>query len=146
MKAAQGSQACHEASHLGTGPFGIEYAVGDYAVRDQGYGHKVRVHVLPGLQGQQNALPLLAHVEGFHNIPLDEIRERISEIEKGKPVYVMCQSGLRSYIACRILEADGYEAYNFAGGYRFYDAVMNDKALIEEAYDCGMDKSNDELS
>ena len=86
------------------------------------------------------------HVEGFHNIPLDEIRERISEIEKGKPVYVMCQSGLRSYIACRILEADGYEAYNFAGGYRFYDAVMNDKALIEEAYDCGMDKSNDELS
>lgn len=54
------------------------------------------------------------HVEGFHNIPLDEIRERISEIEKGKPVYVMCQSGLRSYIACRILEADGYEAYNFA--------------------------------
>ena len=80
------------------------------------------------------------HVEGFRNIPLDELRERISEIEKGKPVYVMCQSGLRSYIACRILEADGYEAYNFAGGYRFYDAVMNDKALIEEAYDCGMDK------
>ena len=38
-----------------------------------------------------------------------------------------------------ILEGNGYEAYNFAGGFRFYDAVMNDRALIETAYACGMD-------
>ena len=80
------------------------------------------------------------HMEGFRNIPVDELRDRLDEIEPGKPVYVICQSGLRSYIACRILEANGHEAYNFAGGFRFYDTVTNDRALIERAYACGMDK------
>lgn len=79
------------------------------------------------------------HIDGFKNIPVDELRERISEIEKGKPVYLICQSGLRSYIASRILEENGYETYNFSGGFRFYDAVVNDRALIERAYACGMD-------
>ena len=80
------------------------------------------------------------HIDGFKNIPVDELRERIGEIEAGKPVYVICQSGLRSYIATRILEGYGFEAYNFAGGFRFYDAVMNDRALIEKSFACGMDK------
>ncbi len=80
------------------------------------------------------------HIEGFVNIPVDELRERIGEIEAEKPVYVICQSGLRSYIATRILEGHGFEAYNFAGGFRYYDAVMNDRALIEKAYACGMDR------
>ena len=80
------------------------------------------------------------HIEGFRNIPVDELRQRIDEIEKGKPVYVICQSGLRSYIATRILEGYGFEAYNFAGGFRFYDAVMNDRALVEASLACGMDR------
>ena len=80
------------------------------------------------------------HIEGFRNIPVDELRERLGEIESGKPVYVICQSGLRSYIACRILAGYGYEAYNFAGGFRFYDAVTNDRRLIEQATACGMDQ------
>ena len=80
------------------------------------------------------------HIEGFTNIPVDELRERIGEIPAGKPVYLICQSGLRSYIATRILEGLGYEAYNFAGGYRFYQAVMEDKTLSQVAFPCGMDK------
>jgi rhodanese-related sulfurtransferase len=80
------------------------------------------------------------HIEGFKNIPVDELRGRLNEIETGKPVYVICQSGLRSYIASRILEGNGFHAYNFAGGYRFYSTVVNDKALIESAFSCGMDK------
>ena len=80
------------------------------------------------------------HIEGFRNIPVDELRDRLDEVEKGKPVYVICQSGLRSYIASRILEGNGYTAYNFAGGFRFYDAVMNDRRLNEAAYPCGMDR------
>ena len=79
------------------------------------------------------------HISGFINIPLDELREHIHEIEKGKPVYLICQSGLRSYIASRILEGYGYETYNFSGGFRYYDAVVNDRVLIEVAYACGMD-------
>ena len=80
------------------------------------------------------------HIEGFTNIPVDELRERIGEIPVEKPVYVICQSGLRSYIATRILEGYGYEAYNFAGGFRFYEAVVQDKVLSEAAFPCGMDK------
>ena len=80
------------------------------------------------------------HIDGFRNIPVDEMRERLDELEPGKPVYVICQSGLRSYIACRILTGNGYECYNFSGGFRFYDAVVNDRRLIESAFDCGMDK------
>ena len=79
------------------------------------------------------------HIEGFQNIPVDELRERISEITPGKPVYVICQSGLRSYIATRILEGYGFEAYNFAGGFRFYDAVTNERALVKNATPCGME-------
>lgn len=80
------------------------------------------------------------HIEGFRNIPVDELREHLEEIEKNKPVYVICQSGLRSYIATRILEGSGYEAYNFSGGFRFYDAVNNDRCLIKTASACGMDQ------
>nr|WP_325195739.1 FAD-dependent oxidoreductase [uncultured Oscillibacter sp.] len=82
----------------------------------------------------------LGHIDGFTNIPVDELRERLGELDKGKPVYVICQSGLRSYIACRILAGNGFECYNFSGGFRFYDAVMNDRCLIESATACGMDK------
>ena len=80
------------------------------------------------------------HIDGFLNIPVDELRERLDELDKGKPVYVICQSGLRSYIACRILAGNGFECYNFSGGFRFYDAVMHDRCLIESATACGMDK------
>ena len=79
------------------------------------------------------------HIEGFYNIPVDELRERLDEVDPSKPVYVICQSGLRSYISCRILEGNGYTAYNFAGGFRFYEAVMNDRALVKRATVCGMD-------
>lgn len=68
----------------------------------------------------------MGHVKGFINIPVDELRERIGELDRSKPVYVICQSGLRSYIASRILMGNGFDAYNFAGGFRFYDAVRND--------------------
>ena len=80
------------------------------------------------------------HIPGFRNIPVDDLRNRIAELEPGKPVYVICQSGLRSYIACRILAGFGFDAYNFSGGYRFYEAVSHDRTLIQQALDCGMDR------
>ena len=80
------------------------------------------------------------HIDGFCNIPVDELRERLDELDRDKPVYLICQSGLRSYIAARILMGRGYDCYNFAGGFRFYDAVKNDRCLIEQATACGMDQ------
>ncbi len=80
------------------------------------------------------------HAEGFINIPLDDLRERISELDPEKPVYVMCQSGLRSYLATRILMQNGFDAHNFAGGYRLYGTMYHDEAMSKQAYDCGMEK------
>ena len=79
------------------------------------------------------------HADGFINIPVDELRDRLGALDRTKPVYVMCQSGLRSYIAGRILTGNGFDAYNFAGGFRFYDAIRNDKELNERSLPCGMD-------
>ncbi|MCL1792286.1 MAG: CoA-disulfide reductase [Oscillospiraceae bacterium] len=62
-------------------------------------------------------------IDGFINIPLDSLRERIGELDKSKPVYVHCHSGMRSYIAARILTQNGFDVYNLSGGYRLYNAV-----------------------
>lgn len=72
------------------------------------------------------------HAEGFINIPLDSLRDRLAELDAHQPVYVMCQSGLRSYLACRILSQHGYECYNFSGGYRLYRAIV-ENAFNEQA-------------
>ena len=78
--------------------------------------------------------------DGFVNIPLDDLRERIGELDKTKKIYVMCQSGLRSYLATRILMQNGFEAYNFAGGFRLYSSIKNEELLSKQCYSCGMEK------
>jgi len=82
----------------------------------------------------------LGHAEGYINIQVDELRERLDELDKSKPIYIMCQSGIRSYIAHRILEENGFESYNFSGGYGFYATVIEDRQPAEEAFPCGMSK------
>jgi rhodanese-related sulfurtransferase len=68
-------------------------------------------------------------IDGFVNIPLDNLREEIVNISKDKPVYVHCHSGLRSYIACRILSGNGYDCYNLAGGWRLYESVISSQKV-----------------
>jgi NADPH-dependent 2,4-dienoyl-CoA reductase/sulfur reductase-like enzyme/rhodanese-related sulfurtransferase len=69
--------------------------------------------------------------EAFINLPLDNLRRKINELPKDKKVIVMCQSGLRSYLATRILKQHGFDAYNFVGGYAFYRAITADKLAAE---------------
>ena len=78
--------------------------------------------------------------DGFINIPLDNLRERLGELDKSKKIYVMCQSGLRSYLATRILMQNGFDAYNFAGGFRLYSTIKNEELLSKKCYSCGMEK------
>lgn len=80
------------------------------------------------------------HAEGFVNLPVDELRERLEEIDRSKPVYVMCQSGLRSYVACRLLTQHGFDCYNFSGGYRFYKMVTRERLACASSYPCGMER------
>ena len=62
------------------------------------------------------------------HIPLDELRGRLGELDKGKKIYVNCYSGLRSYLACRILSQDGFQCSNLSGGWRFWSYNATDRA------------------
>ncbi len=73
-------------------------------------------------------------IDGFVNIPLDALRQRINEIPKDRLIYVHCHSGLRSYLACRILTGNGYDCYNLAGGWRLYESVTGERTVPE--YSC----------
>ena len=78
------------------------------------------------------------HTNGFEtHIPVDNLRERLGEMDKSKKIYVMCQSGLRSYIACRLLSQEGFDCYNFAGGYRFYKSISENSFDEKCSTDCG---------
>ena len=79
------------------------------------------------------------HFDGAVNIPVDELRARMDEIPRGKPLYVNCQSALRSYIACRILMQNGFDCYNLAGGYRLYDVIVRDAEAKRVALPCGLE-------
>ena len=79
------------------------------------------------------------HIDGAINIALDGMREHLGELDKSKPVYVNCFSGMRSYIACRILAGNGFDVYNLSGGWRFYDLTMRGRA-DNEHYPCGEKK------
>ena len=67
------------------------------------------------------------HALSFTNIPLDELRDNLHLLDKSKKIYVMCQSGLRSYLATRILVQNGFDAYNFIGGYKLYSSIKQDE-------------------
>ena len=75
------------------------------------------------------------HIVNAINIPLSQLRERIYEIPKDKPVYLHCRSSQRSYNACRTLQNEGYNnVYNISGsflGISLYE-YFNDKTLNRE--------------
>ena len=55
-------------------------------------------------------------IEGAINIPVDDLRERLDEVQPGAIVH--CQVGLRGYIAARLLNQFGKNVRNLDGGYR----------------------------
>lgn len=66
------------------------------------------------------------HIPGYRNIPLDELRERMDEIDRTKRIYITCQIGLRGYLAQCILEQNGMETRNLSGGYALYREMVQD--------------------
>lgn len=78
------------------------------------------------------------------NIPLDDLRGRLDELDKNKKVYIFCQIGLRGYLAERILTQYGFDVVNLTGGYRLYEAWQNDQkaiAVSQRNYEyCGKEK------
>lgn len=66
----------------------------------------------------------LGYIEGSANIPLDELRDRLDELDKGKLIVPYCAIGLRAYIATRILKQNGFNVKNLSGGYTTYSCVF----------------------
>lgn len=75
------------------------------------------------------------HIKGAVNIPLSELRERVSEIPRDKPVYLHCRTGQRSYNAVMALQNLGYQnVHNITGSFLAlsYYEYFNDKRLNRE--------------
>ena len=105
-------------------------------------------HDLPAIQADPGAFLLDVRTDGEYwegnlpgiaHIPLDSLRERLGELPRNKKLYIHCQSGLRSYLACRILSQEGWDCYNLAGGYGFYETVTGDADYDETPrHPCGV--------
>ena len=86
---------------------------------------------------------LLGSLPGALNIPLDDLRERISEIPIDRPVYLFCGVGLRGYLASNILKGHGYaDVRNLIGGLKTYKSAT--KPVLLQSDD--MDENKDMIA
>jgi len=79
------------------------------------------------------------YIDGAVNIDVNELRDKLSELDKDKEYLVYCKVGLRGYIATRILLQNGFKAKNLTGGYETYKAaaftpkgIKNDKNFTKQ--------------
>ena len=74
------------------------------------------------------------NIPGSINIPVDELRNRLDEIEKNKNIFIYCQIGLRGYLAQRILLQNGFQhVQNISGGYKLWSACDMESNLKESS-------------
>ncbi|MDD3174310.1 MAG: CoA-disulfide reductase [Herbinix sp.] len=78
------------------------------------------------------------HIEGAINLPVDSLRNRLSELDPSKTVVEYCQVGLRGYVADRILTQHGFKVLNVTGGYKTvsslkFDANKEDNVVLKAA-------------
>lgn len=67
----------------------------------------------------------LGNIKGSINISVDDLRDRLSELDKNKKIVIYCAVGIRGYIALRILKENGFkDVYNLTGGYSTYNCVV----------------------
>ncbi|WP_343670891.1 FAD-dependent oxidoreductase [Chitinophaga sp.] len=69
----------------------------------------------------------MGNVKGSINIPVDEIRNKLSSIPRDKDIYIYCEAGLRGYLAQRVLLQNGFNrVWNMSGGYRTWKTCVNE--------------------
>ena len=57
------------------------------------------------------------HAEGAMNVPLPQLRSRLAELPKDRPIHIYCGVGQRAYYAVRLLNQHGYDARDISGGW-----------------------------
>ena len=89
----------------------VRWFEADHFISEQGF---IPLDVRTQEEHQSGSLP------GSLNIPVDELRGRLDELEAGQNYLVYCQVGHRGYVACRILSQRGFSACNLDGGYAIW--------------------------
>ena len=89
-------------------------------------GEATIVDVRPGEEFQRGTF------EGAINIPMKEFADRMDEIPKDKPVYLLCHTGERSVEYVDLLNLSGYDAGNVEGGYRAFLRLQLGRFISEE--------------
>ena len=78
----------------------------------------------------------LGAIPGAYNIPNTELRGRLNEVPRGKPIVVNCAMGLRGYLAERILRQNAYtDVVNLTGGYKTWKAASAELAFLASPQD-----------
>jgi NADPH-dependent 2,4-dienoyl-CoA reductase/sulfur reductase-like enzyme/rhodanese-related sulfurtransferase len=66
-----------------------------------------------------------SHINGAINIPVDKLRNELSTLNKDKTISLYCKTGIRGYIAQRILKQNGFNASNLSGGFDLYEICQS---------------------
>ncbi|MEN6474126.1 MAG: FAD-dependent oxidoreductase [Syntrophaceae bacterium] len=84
-------------------------------------------HVLIDLR-EHEELDMSGFIKGALHIPLNSLRDRLSELDRSKTYVVYCAAGLRGYIAYRVLVQQGFKARNLNGGFMTYAVATGKQA------------------
>ena len=83
----------------------------------------------------------LGHIEGARHIPLDQLRDRLPDLERDREWVLYCAIGQRAYTAERILKQHGYQVANLSGGLSIYRAATEP----QDNWDAGPPESENDL-
>jgi rhodanese-related sulfurtransferase len=68
------------------------------------------------------------HILGARNIPLSQLKQRKQEVRNDQPVYLYCQSGMRSGRAAQMLRRNGYrDLHQLQGGFKKWTGKIKKK-------------------
>lgn len=92
----------------------------------------------------------MGYIKGSINIPLEQLRSRMDELDKSKKIIAYCSIGERAHIATRILNQNGFDnVYNLSGGFNTYATVYcqdSDSSNYCEGIHEGADVSYEEAT
>ena len=93
--------------------------------------HELSAELAAGKQllDVRNTTEMTGRFKNALHIPLNELRDRLSELDPTVSYIVSCHSGLRSYLAERILKQSGYEAKNLDGAFALYQTVRPEEII-----------------
>jgi len=78
-------------------------------------------------------------IPGADLAPVDELRDRLDDLDRAKEYLVFCQVGLRGYVACRLLTQLGFRARNLSGGYKRWQMWKGTARDLAQEAACGED-------